>query len=130
MSGYSGSPYKGISMLLKGQKLKVCKDRKNTMPKWNTNMKAKVPTKDGAYGRVYEYITPFFRVMVPSILFLWGILIAPFIHVSNFESLIGADHSFVITRMVFTMVLIFISLKVADASELKRKEMGLIDKII
>jgi len=121
---FNDAYYDGVSYLFKGHKLKICKDRENKLPSWADAYKFKAPTKEGALTRGMYPQEVLFRVFLPIVIFLVGVVIIPF------SVVYSGDDSFLISKIIFSCVLIRISLKTADKIELERKKKDLIDKII
>ena len=124
MSGYAGSPYAGISYLLKGHKLRVCKDRENVMPDWVKGRRKKKPTSYKESGKFFAFLTPVLRFWIPLLIGFYGTLVVPFRVASGYDS-----SDFLITKVLVTMALIWFSLKLSHFTERSYKESRLIDKI-
>lgn len=125
MKGLSGSPYRGFSQLMKGQKMRVCKDRKHPIPSWYTNRKAKVSTKNGDMGSECGFLVPVLRVFVPLLIFIFGVLVPPL-------SILFSDgtDSFLLTKIISSCFLIWFAIHLSNKLERRHMKLRMIDQIL
>ena len=118
-----GPFYEALSLLFKGKKTKICKERKNKLPVWCKGLSFKRPT-GMTLSSPLAVITTIFSGWVPTLLFIYGLLWIPL------KAMCLQDGTGLLTSMIITCVLIFVSLKIGDYLAKETQEKKLIDRIM